>query len=220
MSAIGQWLWSALKTGIDGAKRLGSNVMGLWPWHGLKRARILLLGLDGSGKTTLLQVLKRDLVQAHEPTTHPQSEEVTLHNVCFQAFDLGGHAAARLLWRRYLTGMDGIVFLVDAADRQRFGEARGELARLLETEELATVPIVVLGNKIDAPGAVSTERLRSALDLPSEEDAPIIVPNPEAAPGAAADIGGRSIALFMCSVVHRAGYDSAFDWLAAHLPLH
>lgn len=57
------------------------------------------------------------------------------------------------------------MFLVDTQDQERFPEARAELDQLLAIEELNKVPFLVLGNKIDAPGAVSEEELRQALGL-------------------------------------------------------
>jgi len=48
-----------------------------------------------------------------------------------------------------LVPADVIVFLVDATKRDRFEESYEALASILKNDELAHVPVVVLGNKID-----------------------------------------------------------------------
>ena len=74
--------------------------------------------------------------------------------------------AARKLWRDYFaSGVDGVVFIVDAVDRARFPEAKKELDALLLSDELANVPFLVLGNKIDLGTAPSEEDLRYQLGL-------------------------------------------------------
>lgn len=105
--------------------------------------------------------------------------------------------AARRLWREYFPTVDGVVYIVDANDRARFPEAKRELDSLLTGEELQRVPFVVLGNKIDIPGAASEHELRSTLGLMETTGKEEKV-SPES--------GVRPLELFMCSVVRKMGY--------------
>ncbi len=86
----------------------------------------------------------------------------------------------------------------------------------MSIEELQRVPFVVLGNKIDADGAISEQELRAALGLfqtTGKGKVPL------------KDI--RPIEVFMCSVIRRQGYkegiffnvnEIAFEWIAQYIP--
>jgi len=187
-----KWFWSAL------------SYLGLYN----KKARILFLGLDNAGKTTLLHMLRDDKIILHEPTRHPQCEELVIGNIRFKTHDLGGHQAARRLWTSYLAAVDGIVFLVDTTDHKRFPEAKNELDKLLSSEQLRKIPVLILGNKTDIKTAVLEDQLKHVLGL--EQLTTGKKPNKLAE-------NVQPLEVFMCSIVKREGYADGFRWMAEYL---
>ena len=216
-----------------------SKIMFLWDWFtgvlgylGLwkKSGKLLFLGLDNAGKTTLLHMLKDDRMAQHVPTLHPTSEELSIDRIRFTTFDLGGHHQARRVrpiqpmsksrmdqefwinlqvWKDYFPAVDAIVFLIDSCDRGRFGESKAELDSLLTDEQLANCPVLVLGNKIDRPGAASEDELRQIFGLYGQTTGKGTVSRSE--------LHGRPLELFMCSVLKRQGYGEGFRWIAQYL---
>jgi len=177
-------------------------------WMGLanKDATILFLGLDNAGKTTLLRMLRDNKVEVNAPTQYANSEELVMGGVKFTTYDLGGHFAARRVWKEYCVEVDGIVFLVDAADIDRFEESRKELGALLKSNELKDVPFLILGNKIDKKGAVNESTLREQLGL-KQTTGKKAVPQK----------GVRPMEVFMCSVIKRSGFKEGIQWLSGFI---
>ena len=82
------------------------------------------------------------------------------------AVDMGGHEIARRMWVQYSHEADGVVYIVDTCDRERFMEAALELHKLLATSALPpNSPVLILGNKGDLPHAASQEELYWGLGL-------------------------------------------------------
>ncbi|XP_059177297.1 GTP-binding protein SAR1-like isoform X2 [Physella acuta] len=176
---------------------------------GRKAGKLILLGLDNAGKTTLLGVLKEGHIIQPVPTLHPTSEELSMGGMKFTTFDLGGHRQARRVWKDYFPAVDGIVFLIDCHDRGRFTEAKAELDSLLTDEQVANAPVLILGNKIDIPGAASEDEIRHWFGLHNLTTGKGTVSRSE--------LPGRPMELFMCSVLKRQGYGEGFRWLAQYI---
>ena len=113
-----------------------------------KQGKVMFLGLDNAGKSTLLGLLKYNTLIAAEPTRSVASEELIIDRLQITAYDLGGHAQVRRLWKEYSMAADAVIFLVDVSDSERLHEARHELINFLAAEEFLHVPILILGNKV------------------------------------------------------------------------
>lgn len=154
-------------------------------------------------------MLRDDRMAQHLPTLHPTSEELTMGTIKFTTFDLGGHDQARKVWKDYFPAVDGIVFLIDTYDRERFREAKDELDGLFGEEQIENVPILILGNKIDRPGAASEQEIRQYFGLNVQTTGKSRLNR--------AELPGRPCELFMCSVLKRQGYGEGFRWLSDYL---
>ena len=97
-------------------------------------------------------------------------ETVEYKNISFTVWDVGGQDKIRPLWRHYfqntqgnlwtmsrrtwdilkkikLNIFSGLIFVVDSNDRERVGEAREELMRMLNEDELRDAVLLVFANK-------------------------------------------------------------------------
>ena len=59
----------------------------------------------------------------------------------------------------------GIIFVVDSNDRERVSEAREELQRMLNEDELRDALLLVFANKQDLPNAMNAAEITDKLGL-------------------------------------------------------
>ncbi|CAF0787390.1 unnamed protein product [Rotaria sp. Silwood1] len=131
-------------------------------------SRILMLGLDAAGKTTILYKVKLNETVQTIPTIGFNVETVTpAPGITFTVWDIGGQHKIRPLYRHYFDKTDGLIFVVDSSDQERFQEARDELFSIITDEHMCSVPFVIIANKSDLPTAVKPSELIQQLNLHS-----------------------------------------------------
>jgi len=131
--------------------------------------RVLMLGLDNAGKTTVLEGMKVGKpVTSTLPTVGFNVESITFKNFTFTLWDVGGQHMIRPLWRHYFQHTDALIYVVDAADKERVDEAREELEAILSSKELDNAVLLVLANKQDMKQAIPTGELAEMMDLQSQ----------------------------------------------------
>ena len=160
---------------------------------------LTLVGLQNSGKTTLVNVIANGTVGYNEdmiPTVGFNMKKVTKGNVTIKLWDIGGQPRFRSMWERYCRGVNAIVYVVDAADSEKFEATKKELHELLSKPPLAEIPLLVLGNKNDLPTAVGVEELIEKLELKS--------------------IKGREICCYSVSAKNSVNIDITLEWLCQH----
>ncbi|CAF1590015.1 unnamed protein product [Didymodactylos carnosus] len=143
-------------------------------------ARVLILGLDSAGKSTLLYRLS-NLTELQfssganfiyhipsQPTVVYQVETIypRLSPIPLNLWDLGGQEKVRALWKYYVTGIEGLIFVIDSTDHSRIHEVQQELLRVMDLIDDKTTPIVIAANKQDLEHALDVQELKLALCLP------------------------------------------------------
>ncbi|XP_028305068.1 ADP-ribosylation factor 4 [Gouania willdenowi] len=134
-------------------------------FFGKKQMRILMVGLDAAGKTTILYKLKLGEIVTTIPTIGFNVETVEYKNICFTVWDVGGQDKIRPLWRHYFQNTQGLIFVVDSNDRERVVEAKDELHKMLQEDELRDAVLLVFANKQDLPNAMASSELTETLGL-------------------------------------------------------
>ncbi|XP_029918313.1 ADP-ribosylation factor-like protein 9 [Myripristis murdjan] len=126
--------------------------------------QVLVLGLDGAGKTSLLHcfatgVLEQDV----QPTQGFNAVSIHREGLQIEFLEIGGREHLRPYWQRYMSKALLLVFVVDSSRAELFPLAKTHLHELLASDP--QLPLVVLANKQDLPGACSITDLHDGLSL-------------------------------------------------------
>ncbi|XP_041639704.1 ADP-ribosylation factor-like protein 8B-A isoform X1 [Cheilinus undulatus] len=177
---------------------------------------LTLVGLQYSGKTTFVNVIailndvfqdrcthgnKPEIQSGHFsedmiPTVGFNMRKVSKGNVTIKIWDIGGQPRFRSMWERYCRGVNAIVYMVDAADREKVEASRNELHNLLDKPQLQGIPVLVLGNKRDLPTALDEKQLIEKMNLSAIQD--------------------REICCYSISCKEKDNIDITLQWLIQH----
>ena len=80
-------------------------------------------------------------------------------------WDVGGQKSLRSYWRNYFEATDGLIWVVDSADKRRLEDCKKELHALLGEERLLGATLLVFANKQDLPGSLTMEEIGAVLEL-------------------------------------------------------
>ncbi|XP_015708665.1 ADP-ribosylation factor-like protein 8B isoform X1 [Coturnix japonica] len=158
---------------------------------------LTLVGLQYSGKTTLLTVLASgQFTEDMIPTVGFNMRKITKGNVTIKVWDIGGQPRFRSMWERYCRGVNAVVYMVDAADLEKVEASKNELHSLIDKPQLHGIPVLVLGNKRDLPGALDEKQLIEKLNLSAIQD--------------------REICCYSISCKEKDNIDITLQWLIQH----
>ncbi|XP_043473660.1 ADP-ribosylation factor-like protein 2 [Leptopilina heterotoma] len=132
-----------------------------------KEMRILMLGLDNAGKTTVLKRINGEPIDTISPTLGFNIKTLEHRGYKLNIWDVGGQKSLRSYWRNYFECTDGLIWVVDSADRRRLEDCKIELHKLLQEERLEGASLLVFANKQDLTGALSASEIAEVLELPN-----------------------------------------------------
>ncbi|KAF6024332.1 ARL2 [Bugula neritina] len=132
-----------------------------------KEMRLLMLGLDNAGKTTILKKFNGEDISTISPTLGFNIKTLEHRGFNLNIWDVGGQKSLRSYWKNYFESTDGLVWVVDSADKRRLSDCKAELHSLLLEERLSGATLMVFANKQDLPGALSATEIKQILELDS-----------------------------------------------------
>jgi len=148
---------------LEKLKEMGNDIF--------KPHQIAILGLDNAGKTCLLYRLKFKSYVNTVKTVGFNWEKVksstgAAKGKTFCLFDVPGQEKLRALWKTYTRKCDGILYIIDSADAERFEESKLELAKTARMT--GSVPIIIVCNKQDLSAAKSHDELLEIFNVKKE----------------------------------------------------
>ena len=107
---------------------------GLWVFCHILSFFLLFSGLDNAGKTTILKKFNGEDITTISPTLGFNIKTLEHNGYSLNIWDVGGQKSLRSYWRNYFETTDGLIWVVDSADKRRLEDCKKELHQLLQEE--------------------------------------------------------------------------------------
>ena len=114
-----------------------------------KISRILLFGLPQSGKSSIIKCLQQKIFNKSVQRKEISLRKSLLGNLSITTFSFSDKNFFSEIITIYLKNIDGLVFVLDAADKTNFDNAKRELHEINKFPESFHLPLLILVNKID-----------------------------------------------------------------------
>lgn len=126
---------------------------------------ILFCGLSYAGKTTILNIFTKGDVFKTGPTLGVSLSTISIKDINFRIFDLGGQEKFREEITPLLPFADLIIFVIDSGDKKRFKDVQKEFLRILDNTSKKLTPICVLRHKSELRKTMNTNYMINKLGL-------------------------------------------------------
>lgn len=118
-----------------------------------KVIKVFLYGIDAAGKSSFVRYLKSGKFDQNyfSPTKKFQIHKITLqqNNLKLILWEMPGQKSFRRVWLRGVQSSNLLIFMLDAADSERFTEAKRAFWSISNRFEVKHVPLLFIANKID-----------------------------------------------------------------------
>lgn len=117
-----------------------------------KIIKLFVFGIDNAGKSSFMRFLKTGKYDHNffAPTKQFLIHKVSMSNdLKLVAWEMPGQKSFRRVWLRGVQDSNLLVFILDAADKKRYIEAKRALWSIITRYEVKNVPLLFIANKID-----------------------------------------------------------------------
>lgn len=130
---------------------------------------ILTLGLDNAGKTTFLEQSKTQFSKNYKGMSLSKITTVGLNigtmdvgKAQLMFWDLGGQEEVQSLWDKDYVECHSVIYVIDSTDEERLSESKRAFEKMVTSEALDGVSILVLANKQDMETCLSILNIKIA----------------------------------------------------------